>query len=75
LFPFPEEHVAAAADQACCKAVLSVEMNMGQMVEDVKRSVGRHKPVMWYGKCGGEVPTPEEVAGKVEKLIADTDIA
>jgi 2-oxoglutarate/2-oxoacid ferredoxin oxidoreductase subunit alpha len=48
---------------------------MGQMVEDVKRSVGRHKPVMWYGKCGGEVPTPEEVAGKVEKLIADTDIA
>jgi 2-oxoglutarate/2-oxoacid ferredoxin oxidoreductase subunit alpha len=75
LFPFPEEYVAAAADQAFCKAVLSVEMNMGQMVEDVKRSVGRHKPVRWYGKCGGEVPTPEEVAGEVERLIADTDLS
>lgn len=73
LFPFPEEQIATAADRSCCKAVLSVEMNMGQMVDDVKRSVGRHKPVSWYGKCGGEVPTPEEVAGVVEKTIADMD--
>jgi len=73
LFPFPEEQIATAADRSCCRAVLSVEMNMGQMVEDVKRSVGRHKPVSWYGKCGGEVPTPEEVAGVVEKIIADID--
>lgn len=72
LFPFPEEPVGAAADRACCKAVLSVEMNMGQMVEDVKQSVGRHKPVRWFGKCGGEVPTPEEVAGVVEKIVAET---
>jgi NAD-dependent dihydropyrimidine dehydrogenase PreA subunit len=64
LFPFPEEQIATAADRSCCKAVLSVEMNMGQMVENVKRSVGRHNPVGWYGKCGGEVPTPEEVAGE-----------
>ncbi|MFW6374643.1 MAG: 3-methyl-2-oxobutanoate dehydrogenase subunit VorB [Thermodesulfobacteriota bacterium] len=74
LFPFPEEPIAAAADKACCRAVLSVEMNMGQMVEDVKRSVGREKPVSWYGKCGGEVPTPEEVAAVVEKLISDKEI-
>jgi 2-oxoglutarate/2-oxoacid ferredoxin oxidoreductase subunit alpha len=73
LFPFPEEQIATAADRSCCKAVLSVEMNMGQMVEDVKRSVGRHKPVSWYGKCGGEVPTPEEIAAVVEKIIADLE--
>ncbi len=73
LFPFPEEQIATAADSFCCKAVLSVEMNMGQMVEDVKRSVGRHKPVSWYGKCGGEVPTPEEVAEAVQKIMVDAD--
>lgn len=61
LFPFPEQPIRDAAAKAGCKIVLSVEMSMGQLVEDVERSVRGRCPVQWYGKCGGEVPTPEEI--------------
>jgi 2-oxoglutarate ferredoxin oxidoreductase subunit alpha len=44
-------------------------MSMGQMVEDVERSVQGRKPVEWYGKCGGEVPTPEEIMEVVQSYI------
>jgi 2-oxoglutarate ferredoxin oxidoreductase subunit alpha len=40
------------------------------MVEDVELSVKGLKPVLWYGKCGGDVPTPEEVMEEVSKLLA-----
>ncbi|MBW1864761.1 MAG: 3-methyl-2-oxobutanoate dehydrogenase subunit VorB, partial [Deltaproteobacteria bacterium] len=39
LFPFPEEQVLAAAEKKSCKAVASIEMSMGQMIEDIQRSV------------------------------------
>ncbi len=61
LFPFPEAAVHDAARKKGCRRVISVEMSMGQMVEDVERSVKGARPVEWYGKCGGEVPTPEEI--------------
>jgi 2-oxoglutarate ferredoxin oxidoreductase subunit alpha len=61
VFPFPEEAILEAATKESCKAVVSIEMSMGQMLEDVERSVMGKRPVSWYGKCGGEVPTPEEV--------------
>ncbi len=41
-------------------------MNMGQMVEDVRLAVRAKRPVKWYGKCGGDVPTPEDVMGAVK---------
>jgi 2-oxoglutarate ferredoxin oxidoreductase subunit alpha len=44
-------------------------MSMGQMVEDVQRSVKGRRQVEWYGKCGGEVPTPEEVAEVVTETL------
>jgi len=69
LFPFPEEQVLAAADKACCKVVASIEMSMGQMIEDIQRSVQGKKPVHWYGKCGGDVPTPEEVTEFIHTLL------
>jgi 2-oxoglutarate ferredoxin oxidoreductase subunit alpha len=69
LFPFPLEAIGRAAERESCRAVLSVEMSMGQMVEDVERAVQGKRPVSWYGKCGGEVPTPEEVMVVVEKLM------
>ncbi len=68
LFPFPEKATTDAASKDSCKAVLSVEMSMGQMLEDVERSVMGRRPVSWYGKCGGEVPTPEEVIDAIERL-------
>jgi len=69
LFPFPEQAVLDAASKSSCTHVLSVEMSMGQMVEDIQRSVQGRRPVHWYGKCGGEVPTPEEVMEAVEALL------
>jgi len=69
LFPFPEAAVVTSADRPNCKAVASIEMSMGQMVEDVERSVQGKRPVHWYGKCGGEVPTPEEVMEFVRGLL------
>ncbi len=68
LFPFPADGVKEAASKGGCKCVLSVEMSMGQMVEDVERYVMGRVPVHWYGKCGGDVPTPEEVIDEVKAL-------
>jgi 2-oxoglutarate ferredoxin oxidoreductase subunit alpha len=65
LFPFPEQAVYDAATREGCRVVLSIEMSMGQMVEDVQRSVKGQREVKWYGKCGGEVPTPEEIVDVV----------
>jgi 2-oxoglutarate ferredoxin oxidoreductase subunit alpha len=69
LCPFPEKAVADAADKKGCKAVACIEMSMGQMVEDVRNAVRGRRPVYWYGKCGGEVPTPEDVFGFVKTLL------
>jgi 2-oxoglutarate ferredoxin oxidoreductase subunit alpha len=69
LFPFPEEQVLAAAEKKSCKTVASIEMSMGQMIEDIQRSVQGKRPVHWYGKCGGDVPTPEEVTEFVHTLL------
>ncbi len=70
LFPFPRQAVYDAASKKSCLAVISIEMSMGQLVEDVELSVRGIKPVHWYGKCGGEVPTPEEVMEVITKLLA-----
>ena len=61
VFPFPEDAIFQAAEKPHCRKVLCVEMSMGQMLEDVQRSVHGSCPVQWYGKCGGDVPTPEEI--------------
>ena len=72
LFPFPEEAVFAAASKSGCTMALSIEMNMGQMVEDVERCVHGKCPVEWFGKCGGEVPTPEEIMDVVKGFLAQS---
>lgn len=68
LFPFPQEAIREATSKDSCKVVISIEMSMGQMAEDVERSVLGRRPVQWYGKCGGEVPTPEEIMDVVKSL-------
>ena len=70
LFPFPEQAIRSAAQKPCCRKVFSIEMSMGQMVEDVDRFVRGRVPVSWYGKCGGEIPTPEEIIDVVKAHIA-----
>ena len=68
-FPFPQKAILQAAQKRSCEAVLSVEMSMGQMIEDLERSVKGRCPVRWFGKCGGEVPTPEEVMDAIFELV------
>jgi 2-oxoglutarate ferredoxin oxidoreductase subunit alpha len=67
-FPFPDSAIYEAARKTSCTDVWSaIEMSMGQMVDDVERCVKGVKPVQWYGKCGGDVPTPEEI---IELMVA-----
>jgi 2-oxoglutarate ferredoxin oxidoreductase subunit alpha len=69
LFPFPQKAILQAVGKKSCGAILCVEMSMGQMIEDVERSIKGSRPVHWYGKCGGEVPSPEEVMDAVLELV------
>ncbi|MBL0712566.1 MAG: 3-methyl-2-oxobutanoate dehydrogenase subunit beta, partial [Desulfosarcina sp.] len=69
LFPFPLEAIRKASERSTCRFAISIEMSMGQMVEDVERSVQERCPVAWYGKCGGEIPTPEEVMEAVQERL------
>ena len=65
LWPFPEEAFEKYADSAKC--FLSVEMSMGQMVEDVRLAVNGKAPVYFYGRTGGMVPEQEEILAKIEE--------
>ena len=66
LWPFPEKFIKKHVGHA--KTFLSVEMNMGQMIEDVRLSVENKKPVHFFGRTGGIVPTPKEVLEQIVKL-------
>ncbi|MGQ9815122.1 MAG: 3-methyl-2-oxobutanoate dehydrogenase subunit VorB [Candidatus Roseilinea sp.] len=66
LSPFPDKRLSQLADEA--RGFLVVEMNAGQMLEDVKLSVGGQAPVRFYGRMGGQVPMPDDVAQEIEKL-------
>lgn len=68
LWPFPEDAVVKAMEHA--KAFLSVEMNMGQMVDDIRLIAGCRTQVEHFGRTGGNIPTPTEVLEKIEELHA-----
>lgn len=63
LWPFPKKAFEARVDQ--CKAFISVEMNMGQMIDDVKLATSCKKPVYLCNRVGGMIPSPEEVLAKI----------
>ena len=67
LFPYPKQQLLELADQV--KGVLSVELNAGQMVEDVKLSVQHKVPVEHFGRTGGIIHTPEEILEALEQKI------
>jgi 2-oxoglutarate ferredoxin oxidoreductase subunit alpha len=68
LFPFPSQRLGELAERA--EFLLSVEMSMGQMIEDIRLATCCRKPVHFYGRQGGLVPSPEEVADEVKRLLA-----
>lgn len=67
LFPYPSKRLNELATKT--KLMLTVEMNAGQMVEDVRLSVNGKVPVEFYGRLGGMIPNPEEIVIYLEKLI------
>ena len=66
LWPFPKKQIVAAAQNA--KALLVVEMSMGQMVDDVRLTMNGAKPVHFFGRTGGIIPTPAEVLEQIKAI-------
>lgn len=67
LFPFPEQRLRELARQV--RAMLVVEMNAGQMLQDVRLAVSGQVPVEFYGRMGGIVPFPDEVLEAIQRLV------
>ena len=65
LWPFPTKALRAAADKV--KSFISVELNMGQMIEDVKLATESRRPVTLCNRAGGMIPTPDEVLAAIHK--------
>ena len=65
LWPFPTAPIAKAAES--CKAFISVELSMGQMIEDVRLASGCKRPVLLCNRTGGMIPSPEEVLEVINK--------
>jgi 2-oxoglutarate ferredoxin oxidoreductase subunit alpha len=66
LCPYPDAVVEKYIGQA--RVFLCVEMSMGQMLEDLRLAVDGRKPVSFYGRTGGVLPTPDEVYAKIKEI-------
>jgi 2-oxoglutarate ferredoxin oxidoreductase subunit alpha len=66
LYPFPYDAIAKLASTA--SAFLTVEMNAGQMVEDVRLAVNGKRPVYFRGRMGGMIPSPEDILLEIETI-------
>ena len=71
LWPFPSVRIAELGEQV--KRILVVEMNAGQMVEDVRLAVEGHVSVWFYGRMGGVVPFPDEILSELQELWAEVE--
>ena len=71
LWPFPGKVLARAAET--CKAFLSVELSMGQMIEDVKLSIDCKRPVSLCNRTGGMIPSPEQVLDSIRKMAKEVE--
>jgi 2-oxoglutarate/2-oxoacid ferredoxin oxidoreductase subunit alpha len=67
LSPFPYARIEALSEQV--KAILVVEMNAGQMLDDVIRAVKGRLPVEFYGRMGGIMPFPDEIEAEIDRMI------
>ncbi len=67
LFPFPEKRICQLAEKV--NGILTVELNSGQMIEDVRLAVNGKVEVEFYGRMGGMMPTPDELFKELEKKL------
>jgi 2-oxoglutarate ferredoxin oxidoreductase subunit alpha len=66
LSPFPDQEIRELADQV--KKILVVEMNSGQMLEDIRMAAQDKVPVEFYGRLGGMVPFPNEILSEIRRV-------
>jgi 2-oxoglutarate ferredoxin oxidoreductase subunit alpha len=67
LWPFPSREVARLSQKV--KGILSLEINAGQMVEDIMLAAGGNAPVRHFGRLGGIIPDPDEVAEALRNMF------
>ena len=67
IWPFPNK--AFKEIPSSTKAILTVEMSMGQMIDDVKIANEGRLPVHFYGRAGGMIPTPDAIIEKVREIM------
>ncbi|MBR4660283.1 MAG: 3-methyl-2-oxobutanoate dehydrogenase subunit VorB [Bacteroidales bacterium] len=67
LWPFPSAKIAELGRRM--KGILTLEINAGQMVEDVRLAVECKVPVQYFGRLGGIIPEPEEVVEVLKKMV------
>jgi 2-oxoglutarate ferredoxin oxidoreductase subunit alpha len=70
LNPFPTTQITEISRHA--HSILVVEMNTGQMLNDVRLAVENRLPVEFYGRPGGMVPYPEEVLSEIRRMASQT---
>ena len=68
VWPFPYDAVAKVVAADSVKAVLDVELNEGQMLQDIKIAVNGAKPIDFYGHYGSQMPTTDEIVAKIVSM-------
>ncbi len=71
VWPFPKKPIAEAAKT--CKAFVSVELSMGQMIDDINLAIGCSRPVSLCNRVGGMIPSPEEVLESIKKAAGGNE--
>jgi 2-oxoglutarate ferredoxin oxidoreductase subunit alpha len=69
LSPFPASELETLSKSS--QAFLVVEMNSGQMLDDVQRAVKGRLPVEFYGRMGGMVPFPDEILAEIRRIARE----
>jgi 2-oxoglutarate ferredoxin oxidoreductase subunit alpha len=70
LYPFPYDRIGQLSERL--KGILTVELNAGQMVEDVRLGVNGKTRVAYFGRMGGIIPGPDEILENLESFIKKT---
>ena len=71
LWPFPTKAVKQAAEH--CKGFVSVELSMGQMIEDIKLASDCARPVELCNRAGGMIPSPEQVLASIKNIAGGNE--
>lgn len=71
LWPFPEKQLLKASQKV--KSFVSVELSMGQMIDDIRLATRCAKPVLFCGRAGGMIPSPEQVLASIQKAAEEEE--